>query len=214
VKRGVVHSLVSRANVICQDRKDFNKEIKNIRRDRILNEYPQEFVDSIIKPGRSNRPFSDRTYHGTVTILCVRGISRKFRHIGNRFSVRTILKTKHTLRGTLIKIELVKGAQQTNQYVYNISCDCGRYYIGETGRPSEVHIKERKYNLAKGLLEKSKLAQHAYEEGHKIFGKKRRSCRFNLTPPTGNTRNQPTYLWQLIRSGKPAWTPSHLDSHH
>jgi hypothetical protein len=33
----------------------------------------------------------------------------------------------------------------------------------------EVRIKEHKYNLTQGLLEKSKLAQHAYEEGHKIL---------------------------------------------
>jgi hypothetical protein len=34
----------------CQDQKDFNKEIKNIRHDLTFNEYPQESVDSIMKP--------------------------------------------------------------------------------------------------------------------------------------------------------------------
>jgi hypothetical protein len=37
--------------------------------------------------------------------------------------------------------------------------------------PLEVCIKEHKYNLTQGLLDKSKLAQHAYEEGHKICWK-------------------------------------------
>jgi hypothetical protein len=46
--------------------------------------------------------------------------------------------------------------------------ESGRCYIGETSRPLEVRIKEHKYNLTQGLLEKSKLAQHAYDEGHKI----------------------------------------------
>jgi hypothetical protein len=54
------------------------------------------------------------------------------------------------------------------QCVYNIPCDCGRCYIDETSRPLEVRIKEHKYNLTQGLLEKSKLAQHAHEEGRKI----------------------------------------------
>jgi hypothetical protein len=35
-------------------------------------------------------------------------------------------------------------------------------------RPLEVRIKEHKHNLKQGLLEKSKLAQDAYEEGHRI----------------------------------------------
>jgi predicted GIY-YIG superfamily endonuclease len=54
------------------------------------------------------------------------------------------------------------------QCVYSIPCDCGKCYIGETSRPLEVRIKEHKYNLTQGLLKKSKLAQYAYEEGHKI----------------------------------------------
>jgi hypothetical protein len=32
-------------------------------------------------------------------------------------------------------------------------------------------LKEHNYNLTQGLLEKSKLAQHAYEEDHKICRK-------------------------------------------
>jgi predicted GIY-YIG superfamily endonuclease len=67
-----------------------------------------------------------------------------------------------------MKTGLVRDAQQTKQSVYSILCDCGRCYIGETSRLLEVRIKEHKYNLIQGLLEKSKLAQHAYEEGHKI----------------------------------------------
>jgi hypothetical protein len=41
---------------------------------------------------------------------------------------------------------------------------CGRSYIGEKSR----HIKEHKQNSMQGLLEKSKLAQYSYKEGHKI----------------------------------------------
>jgi hypothetical protein len=52
--------------------------------------------------------------------------------------------------------------------VYSIPCDCDRCNIGETSRPLEVRIKEHGYNLTQGLLQKSKLAQYAYEEGHKI----------------------------------------------
>jgi hypothetical protein len=68
VKRGAVDGLISRAKVICQDQEDFNKEIKNIRHDLIPNEQPQESVDSIMKPSRSNRPSSDKTCQGTVII--------------------------------------------------------------------------------------------------------------------------------------------------
>jgi hypothetical protein len=62
VKREVIHSSIRRAKVICQDQKDFNKEIRNIRHDVMLNENPQEFLGPIMNPSRSNHPFSDITY--------------------------------------------------------------------------------------------------------------------------------------------------------
>jgi hypothetical protein len=51
------------------------------------------------------------------------------------------------------------------QCVNSIPCECGRSYISETGRPLAVRLPEHRHNLKEGLLEKSKLAQHAYEEG-------------------------------------------------
>jgi hypothetical protein len=56
VKMGIIPSLISRTEVIRQDQKDFNNEIKIIRYDLMLNEYPQEFVDAVMKPLRSNLP--------------------------------------------------------------------------------------------------------------------------------------------------------------
>ena len=52
--------------------------------------------------------------------------------------------------------------------VYGISCECGRNYIGETGRLLAVRFREHNLNLKEGLLEKSKLAQHAFEEDHRV----------------------------------------------
>jgi hypothetical protein len=168
VKWGVVYSLISRAKITCQEQKDFRKEIKNIRHVLMLNEYPQEFVDSIMKPLRISHPSSDTIYQGTVIIPYVKGFFETVRRIGNRFNVRTIFLAKHTLCGTLVKPGPVRDAKQTKQWVYNIPCEFGRCNVSETRRSLEICIKDHKYNLKEGLLEESKLGQHAYEEGHKI----------------------------------------------
>jgi hypothetical protein len=89
--------------IICQNQNDFNNEIKNLRHDLRLIGYPKEFVDSVMKPSTRNRPSSDIKYQGTVIVLYVKGTSKKFRHFGNRFNIRTIFNTKHTLHGTLMK---------------------------------------------------------------------------------------------------------------
>jgi hypothetical protein len=92
----------------------------------MLNEYPKEVVDSVMKPSANNCPSSDTEYQGTVVIPYVKGTSEKFRCIGNHFNLSTIFKTKHTLRGTMIKAGPVRVAQQTKQCVYSIPGDCGR----------------------------------------------------------------------------------------
>jgi hypothetical protein len=95
VKRVVVHSLVNRAKVICQNQKDFNNEIKAIH-DLMLSKYPNEFVDSIMKPSARNHPTSDTVYQGTVVIPYGNGISDKFRRIGNRLSQNHLQDKKYT----------------------------------------------------------------------------------------------------------------------
>jgi predicted GIY-YIG superfamily endonuclease len=44
--------------------------------------------------------------------------------------------------------------QQTAQCVYSIPSERGRSYIGETGRPLAVRLREHRHNLQQGLLEK------------------------------------------------------------
>jgi hypothetical protein len=51
----------------------------------------------------------------------------------------------------------------TVKCIYSILCECGRSYIGETGRTLGVKLCKHKYNLKEGLLQKSKLAENAYK---------------------------------------------------
>jgi hypothetical protein len=98
----------------------------------------------------------------------VKGISEKLKQIGNLYNIRTVFKTKHTLTSSLMRTRLQRSPQQMAHCVYSIPCECGRRYIHETGRPLAVRLHEYWHNLTEGLLKKSKLAQHAYEEGHRV----------------------------------------------
>jgi hypothetical protein len=99
--------LFSHSKVLCHDWKDFDREIKNIRHDLILNDYSQEFIDSIMKPLRSNHPASDSIYQGTVIIAHVKGINEKCRCTGNRFNVRTIFQTLCGIMINLAQLDLL-----------------------------------------------------------------------------------------------------------
>jgi hypothetical protein len=58
------------------------------------------------------------------------------------------------------------------------------FLTSAASRPAEARIKEHKYNLTQGLLEKSKLANMHIKKATKYVRKKRRSCSLNQTPPT------------------------------
>jgi hypothetical protein len=67
-----------------------------------------------------------------------------------------------------MKTRPVGDRQQMAQCIYNIPCECGRSYIGETGRPLAMWLHEHRHNFKEGLIEKSKIVQHAYEEGLRV----------------------------------------------
>ena len=52
--------------------------------------------------------------------------------------------------------------------IYDIPCECGKSYIGETGRNLEIRVKEHKASLRKGDPEISKLAEHSITTGHRF----------------------------------------------
>jgi hypothetical protein len=166
VKRGLIQSLHNRASTIFQERQDLAKESGNLRSDLQLNGYLQDFIDSVINSKGSSRLNEEQKSLGSVYIPYVNGVSEKFKRIGNRYNIRTIFK--HTLRILIMKTRPERDPLQTPQCIYSIPCECGRSYIGETSRPLAVRLREHGHKLQEGLLEKSNLAQHAYEVGHGV----------------------------------------------
>jgi hypothetical protein len=119
-----------------------------------------------------------------VTVPYIKGLSEKFKNTGNMFDIKTAFKTRNTIGNILRKLKPKKDLLDKLQCVYRIPCECGRQYAGETSRPLGTGLKEHKYNLRLGVVEKSKLAAHAVEEDHRndwdktdIRIKQNNSCR-------------------------------------
>jgi hypothetical protein len=72
---------------------------------------------------------------GISYIPYMKGVSKKFKHIGNQYNIAMTFKTKHTLVGSLMKTWLERDPQQIAQCAYSIPCECGKRYIGKTDRP-------------------------------------------------------------------------------
>jgi hypothetical protein len=68
-----------------------------------INLSGQCFIDSVINSKGSSHPSTEEKPLGSVYIPYVKGVSEKFKRIGNRYNIRTIFKTKHKLRSSLMK---------------------------------------------------------------------------------------------------------------
>jgi hypothetical protein len=111
VKRGLIQSLRGRASTICQVRQDLFNEISSLRRYLLRNGYPQGFIDSVINSKGSSGPNKEEKPLGYVCIPYVKGVSEKFRCIGNRYNIRMMFKTKHIVGSSLMKTRLERDAQ-------------------------------------------------------------------------------------------------------
>jgi predicted GIY-YIG superfamily endonuclease len=67
-----------------------------------------------------------------------------------------------------MRTRLERDPQQMAHCIYSICCECGRSYIGETGRPLAVRLHEHRHNLKESFSRKIKISQQAYAEGHKV----------------------------------------------
>jgi hypothetical protein len=164
-KKRLFQSLHNRASTISQKWQDLVNEVINLRRDLQLNGYPHGYINSGINSKGSSCRDKQAKWLGSLYIPYVKDIPEKLKYIGNRYTIRTIFETKHTLRCSRTRTTPERDPKQTAHCVYTISCECGRSYSGKTCRPLTVRLCKHRHNLREGLLEKSKLAQHAYEEG-------------------------------------------------
>ena len=85
-----------------------------------------------------------------------------------------IMETSHhsslhvgRMMGLEVEIPVYMCGKQSN-VVYHIPCSYGQVYIGETKRRLESRLKEHRDACERGMMEKSAVAEHAWEHHHPI----------------------------------------------
>ena len=81
--------------------------------------------------------------------------------------IRTVFKTTLTLRRCPTKVNTPANPMNTKGVVYRIACECGRVYVGETGRALKQRINEHK-RAVKNADNNKGLAVHVTRTKHQI----------------------------------------------
>ena len=91
------------------------------------------------KPNNSAEPAYE--FKATAVLPYVKGLSEQLRRCLQQQGVRAVFKSETTLRSPLARPKDAVDPAEQDGVVYRITCECGKVYIGETGRPMQDRIK-------------------------------------------------------------------------
>lgn len=176
VLRGTLCSMRDRAHNLCRD-STVEEELTHLSRVFQSNGYPSKFVRRVLdKPptrnirrvGEEEEAEKEENKPKILYLPYVRGVNERIERGCKNLGVRTVFKSRHTLRQTLMNVKSKTPGECKRGAVYEIPCaDCDSVYIGETGRSLKDRIKEHKYAVSRGDM-KNGVAAHAWTRQHKV----------------------------------------------
>lgn len=162
-KAGIIKCLETRARLICSDPSKLKEEKDMIREVFAANGYPEEFIKKAMRPKRnvqSQEPQEEASGRQVyAAIPYVPGVSEKISKILKQGDIRVAHKSKR-LRNQLVRVKDPIEPGKRKGAVYQITCSCGSSYVGESGRPKNVRMKEHIADMKFARTDKSATAKH------------------------------------------------------
>ncbi|XP_078361584.1 uncharacterized protein LOC144645943 [Oculina patagonica] len=167
VKRGIVKCLYERAKRLVTKPSVISKEKKHLSSVLVSNGYPFSFLQKVTKTRKPNtgaEPVAE--FKSTAVLPYVKGLSEQLRRCLQQQGVRAVFKSETTLRSQLVRPKDAVDSTKQDGVVYRIPCECGKVYIGETGRPMQDRIKEHDRDIRLARTQTSAVAEHTNNTGH------------------------------------------------
>lgn len=165
MKAGIVKCLKRRAEAVCSDATSLREEKKHLHDLFEANGYPTSFVDKAMnrrsRTAQEEVTETDRTRSEKVFVKVpyVPGVSEKIAKLLRPKDI-VIAHSSSRLRNRLVHVKDRVDPGKRKGAIYQISCSCGSTYIGESGRPKNVRLKEHVADLKFARLDKSATARH------------------------------------------------------
>ena len=102
----------------------------------------------------------------TAVLPYIQGVSEPLRRCLEQQSIGTIFKSDTTLRSHLVGLKDTVDPAKQDGGVYRIPCECGKVYIGETGRSMQERIKKQDRDIRLARTQTAAGSEHAHETGH------------------------------------------------
>ncbi|XP_046404093.1 uncharacterized protein LOC124169501 [Ischnura elegans] len=168
-KAAVMSTLIHRAKSIC-DSESLPKELLHLKKTFRQNGHNGRDISKALKRAFTN--------HNTATkeegekpiafagLPFVSTVSCKIARILKRHDIKTYFRPPAKLRNQLVTAKDPCGLMTPG--VYQIPCECGQVYVGETGRTIATRMKEHQRHFRLGQPEKSAVAELSISRDHAI----------------------------------------------
>jgi hypothetical protein len=104
-----------------------------------------------------------------ITVTRIGELGTLFNHISRvlaRYNIKSVGLPHMKLSSLLRPVKDHLGLRISG--VYRIPCECGRVYIAQMGRSVDIRLKEHQRHIRLEHPEKSAVAEHSIEQGHRI----------------------------------------------
>jgi hypothetical protein len=106
----------------------------------VRNKYLERIVENIENTRRNKRYREEKTKpDGILVIPSIARLGEIISRIAKKVNIRTKFTSKSTLRNKLVHFK-PKSDNPNKGVIYKIPCECGKAYIGETGRTLDMRF--------------------------------------------------------------------------
>ena len=129
---------------------------------------------STLPPNTQEAGYEEVAKHPVAVISYISGVHEDIGCVCRKFGVRVGFRSRQTLHAMLTRVKDTLPLEKRRNVVYQISCGCGKVYIGETRWRLETRVKERWDACNNEAVERSEIAEHVWDNQHSIDWKEKR----------------------------------------
>jgi hypothetical protein len=157
-KRAVLTTLIGRAKTLCDS--------YSLGKDTFQRYgYSKSEIRQALHPKQKPEPKNNKPT-GTAVLPYQQVVSNKIGRLLIKYNIKTVHVPKKKNRQLFRPANDDLGLKIPG--VYRIPCECGKVYIGQTGRSIEARCKEHMRHRRLDQPEKSAVAEHSFNTGHQI----------------------------------------------
>jgi hypothetical protein len=182
-KKAAFESMIHRLLNIPLDKAEYNKELEYIKHTARINGYGSNVIEELLDKRRNQsdkykfttlqRIRKEKEDHGRILFMnyCPPMSDRIFK-LAKENHITSVHTTRGALKDCLINLK-DKRPSSVKSGIYEITCDeCDMKYCGQTSRRASIRWKEHDRAIRYKQPEKSAVAAHCIEHGHKVGEKK------------------------------------------